>query len=247
MDLQNKRPGPRTDTNYTSKENKMQYEGVTKGIFLARPNRFVAQVQLPQGQVTAHVKNTGRCKELLVPGTAVWLEPGKTPGRKTPWDLVTVEKEGRLFNLDSQAPNKVFGEWARSGGFVENLDLLRPETVYGDSRFDFYWQAGQRKGFVEVKGVTLEREGVLYFPDAPTQRGIRHLQQLALCRREGYEAAVCFVIQTDQARYFSPNPDRPEFAQALRQAAAAGVQVLAVRCAVTPDSLSIREAVEVRL
>ena len=162
----------------------MQYEGVTKGIFLARPNRFVAQVQLPQGQVTAHVKNTGRCKELLVPGTAVWLEPGKTPGRK---------------------------------------------------------------GFVEVKGVTLEREGVLYFPDAPTQRGIRHLQQLALCRAEGYEAAVCFVIQTDQARYFSPNPDRPEFAQALRQAAAAGVQVLAVRCAVTPDSLSIREAVEVRL
>lgn len=225
----------------------MQYEGVTKGIFLARPNRFVAQVQLPQGQVTAHVKNTGRCKELLVPGTAVWLEPGKTPGRKTPWDLVTVEKEGRLFNLDSQAPNKVFGEWARAGGFVENLDLLRPETVYGDSRFDFYWQAGQRKGFVEVKGVTLEREGVLYFPDAPTQRGIRHLQQLALCRAEGYEAAVCFVIQTDQARYFSPNPDRPEFAQALRQAAAAGVQVLAVRCAVTPDSLSIREAVEVRL
>lgn len=225
----------------------MQYEGVTKGIFLARPNRFVAQVQLPQGQVTAHVKNTGRCKELLVPGTAVWLEPGKTPGRKTPWDLVTVEKEGRLFNLDSQAPNKVFGEWAQSGGFVPDLDLLRPETVYGDSRFDFYWQAGQRKGFVEVKGVTLEREGVLYFPDAPTQRGIRHLQQLALCRAEGYEASVCFVIQTDQARYFSPNPDRPEFAQALRQAAAAGVQVLAVRCAVTPDSLSIREAVEVRL
>ena len=212
---------------------------------LARASAFGSlSVMFPMIISAAEVR---RCKELLVPGTAVWLEPGKTPGRKTPWDLVTVEKEGRLFNLDSQAPNKVFGEWARSGGFVSSLDLLRPETVYGDSRFDFYWQAGQRKGFVEVKGVTLEREGVLYFPDAPTQRGIRHLQQLALCRAEGYEAAVCFVIQTDQARYFSPNPDRPEFAQALRQAAAAGVQVLAVRCAVTPDSLAIREAVEVRL
>lgn len=226
----------------------MTYPNSIPARFLSRPNRFVAQVELDGAETTVHVKNTGRCRELLVPGARVWLVKSGNPSRKTAYDLVAVEKGDRLINMDSQAPNAVFGEWARDGFFVPGLTLLKPEYKHGDSRFDFYWEAGDRKGFVEVKGVTLEQNGAVYFPDAPTQRGIKHLHGLTACLDEGYEAAVCFVIQMEQADFFSPNDKtHPAFGKALRQAHAAGVRVLALSCAVTPDSLAISAPVPVRL
>lgn len=226
----------------------MTYPNRIPARFLSRPNRFVAQVELDGVETTVHVKNTGRCRELLVPGARVWLVKSDNPSRKTAYDLVAVEKGDRLINMDSQAPNAVFGEWAQAGCFVPGLTLLKPEYKHGDSRFDFYWEAGDRKGFVEVKGVTLEQDGAVYFPDAPTQRGIKHLHGLTTCLDEGYEAAVCFVIQMEQADFFSPNDEtHPAFGEALRQAHAAGVRVLALSCSVTPDSLSISAPVPVRL
>lgn len=226
----------------------MTYPNSIPARFLSRPNRFVAQVELDGVETTVHVKNTGRCRELLVPGARVWLVKSDNPSRKTAYDLVAVEKGDRLINMDSQAPNAVFGEWAQAGCFVPGLTLLKPEYKHGDSRFDFYWEAGDRKGFVEVKGVTLEQDGAVYFPDAPTQRGIKHLHGLTTCLDEGYEAAVCFVIQMEQADFFSPNDEtHPAFGEALRQAHAAGVRVLALSCSVTPDSLSISAPVPVRL
>ena len=226
----------------------MTYPNSIPARFLSRPNRFVAQVELDGVETSVHVKNTGRCRELLVPGARVWLVKSDNPSRKTAYDLVAVEKGDRLINMDSQAPNAVFGEWAQAGCFVPGLTLLKPEYKHGDSRFDFYWEAGDRKGFVEVKGVTLEQNGAVYFPDAPTQRGIKHLHGLTTCLDEGYEAAVCFVIQMEQADFFSPNDEtHPAFGEALRQAHAAGVRVLALSCSVTPDSLSISAPVPVRL
>ena len=226
----------------------MTYPNVTPAVFLSRPNRFVAQVLVDGEEQTVHVKNTGRCKELLVPGAEVFLTKSDNPNRKTAYDLIAVRKGNRLINMDSQAPNKVFGEWAAAGQFVPGLTLLRPECPHGDSRFDFYWEAGDRKGFVEVKGVTLEEQNAVYFPDAPTERGIKHVNGLAACLQEGYEAAVCFVIQMEGVDFFAPN-DRthPAFGEALRQAAGAGVQVLALDCTVTPDSLTLRQPVPVRL
>ena len=226
----------------------MQYQKIHPAVFRARPNRFVAQVEVDGRTETVHVKNTGRCRELLIPGRTVYLTPGNNPKRKTPYDLIAVEKGARLINMDAQAPNRVFYEWAAGGGFVPGLTLLKAEQTHGDSRFDFYWEAGARKGFVEVKGVTLEEGGAVYFPDAPTQRGVKHLEGLAACLAEGYEASVCFVIQMAQADFFAPN-DRthPAFGQALRGAAQAGVQVLAHACTVTPDSLTLAQAVPVRL
>lgn len=226
----------------------MHYPNITPAVFQSRPNRFVAQVLLDGQPVTVHVKNTGRCRELLVPGARVWLARSGNPKRKTAYDLVAVEKGTRLINMDAQAPNQVFGEWAAAGHFVSGLTLLKPECRHGDSRFDFYWEAGARRGFVEVKGVTLERDGAVYFPDAPTQRGIKHLHGLAACLAEGYEGAVCFVIQMAEADFFSPNDlTHPAFGQALREAARAGVQVLARCCTVTPDSLTLAQEVPVRL
>lgn len=226
----------------------MHYPNITPAVFQARPNRFVAQVLLDGQPVTVHVKNTGRCRELLVPGATVWLTRSGNPKRKTAYDLVAVEKGRHLINMDAQAPNKVFAEWAAAGHFVPGLTLLKPECRHGDSRFDFYWEAGARRGFVEVKGVTLERDGAVYFPDAPTQRGIKHLHGLAACLAEGYEGAVCFVIQMAEAHFFSPNDlTHPAFGQALREAAAHGVRVLAYDCNVTPDSLTIRREVPVIL
>ena len=226
----------------------MQYQKIHPAVFCARPNRFVAQVELAGQPVTCHVKNTGRCRELLVPGAAVYLEESENPGRKTKFDLVAVEKGARLINMDAQAPNQVFREWAQAGRFVPELTLLRPETKYGSSRFDFYWEAPGRRGFVEVKGVTLEEEGVVRFPDAPTLRGGKHLEELMAAREAGYEAAVCFVIQMEDVRWFEPN-DRthPLFGQTLRRAAQAGVQVLAQWCRVAPDRLDMGGAAPVRL
>ncbi len=197
---------------------------------------------------TVHVKNTGHCRELLLPGARVWLEGSENPKRKTAFDLVAVDRGGLLINMDAQAPNRVFAEWANTGAFRPGLTLLRPETAWGGSRFDFYWEAGEHRGFVEVKGVTLERDGLALFPDAPTLRGVKHLEELAAARSAGYEAAVCFVIQMKGPRVFRPNDDtHPQFGAALRAAAAAGVEVLARDCLATPDSLTLDAPVPVEL
>ena len=227
----------------------MQYQHVKEGRFLSRPNRFVARVLLDGAEEVVHVKNTGRCRELLLPGAKVYLALGDNPQRKTRYDLIAVEKGPLLVNMDSQATNRVFGEWAEAGHFRAGLTLLRPETVWGNSRFDFYWEdASGRRGFVEVKGVTLEEKGHARFPDAPTLRGVKHLEELARCRAGGCEAAVCFVLQMGGMKDFAPNDvTHPAFGDALRRAAAGGVNVLAMECAVTPDSLTITRPVPVRL
>ena len=228
----------------------MHYPHVCRARFVARPNRFVARVALPDGtEQVVHVKNTGRCRELLVPGAPVYLAESGNPLRKTRYDLIAVEKGPLLVNLDSQAPNRVFAEWAQAGGFRPGLTLLRPETRWGNSRFDFYWEdADGAKGCVEVKGVTLEEGGHARFPDAPTQRGVKHLEELLRCRRQGYEAAVCFVVQMSGMADFAPNDaTHPAFGEALRRAAAGGVAILARECAVTPDTLTLTRPVAVRL
>ena len=226
----------------------MQYRSVRPAVFLSRPNRFIAKVELDGREETVHVKNTGRCKELLIPGCTVWLEEGSNPARKTKYDLIAVDKDGLLVNVDAQAPNRVFAEWAQDGDFVPGLTLLRPETTWGASRFDFYWEAGERKGFVEVKGCTLEEDGFCRFPDAPTERGVKHLNELTACMAEGYETAVCFVIQMEGMKSFSPNDTtHPAFGDALRAAHAAGVKVLAVGCHVEPDRLTVTHAIPVVL
>ena len=226
----------------------MQYANIRPAIFRSRPNRFIAKVEIDGQEETVHVKNTGRCKELLVPGRTVWLEEGANPNRKTKYDLIAVDKDGLLVNMDAQAPNKVFAEWAKAGSFVPDLTLLRPETTWGKSRFDFYWEAGERRGFVEVKGCTLEDDGFCRFPDAPTERGVTHLNELVSCMEDRFEAAVCFVIQMDGMKSFSPNDaTHPAFGDALRAAHQAGVQVLAVGCSVTPDTLNITHFIPVVL
>ena len=230
----------------------MYYPNICPGTFLARPNRFIAHVEVEGKMEVCHVKNTGRCRELLVPGCRVYLVESGNPARKTRYDLVAVEKETPsgtlLINMDSQAPNKVFGEWAASGQFCPGLTLLRPEMTYGNSRFDYYWEASERKGFVEVKGVTLEEDGVVRFPDAPTLRGVKHLEELAAAKAAGYEAAVCFIVQMEGMHWLEPNDaTHPEFGAALRRAAAAGVEVLALECRVTPDSLEAVRGLPVHL
>ena len=226
----------------------MKYHRVREGRFLRRPNRFLAHVELDGEEVVCHVKNTGRCRELLVPGATVWLEESDNPKRKTRFDLIGVDKGERPINMDSQAPNRVFGEWAGAGGFRPGLTLLRPETTFGNSRFDFYWESSEKRGFVEVKGVTLEEDGVVLFPDAPTQRGVKHLEELMAAKAAGYEATVCFVVQMSGVQCFRPN-DRthPEFGEALRRAVQAGVEVLAVDCTVERDRLEIRQPVPIIL
>ena len=230
----------------------MHYSNCTAGTFLSRPNRFVAQVALDGRTETCHVKNTGRCRELLIPGCRVYLPRSDNPARKPKYDLIAVEKQTArgplLINMDAQAPNHVFEAWAREGRFRPGLTLLRPETVYGASRFDFYWETASDRGFVEVKGVTLEEDGVVRFPDAPTLRGVKHLEELAAARQAGYQAALCFIVQLAGAKYVQPNDvTHPQFGQALRRAAAAGVEVFALGCAVTPDTLTAEEFVPVRL
>ena len=226
----------------------MQYQKILPGIFLSRPNRFVARVEVDGAEAVCHVKNTGRCRELLVPGARIYLEACGKPGRKTDFDLIAVEKGERLINMDAQAPNRVFGEWAQAGRFIPGLTLLRPETTFGGSRFDFYWEAPGRRGFVEVKGVTLEEDGVVRFPDAPTLRGVKHLEELVRARQAGYEAAVCFIVQMEGMRYLEPNDaTHPQFGDALRRAAEAGGEVLAMECAVTPEELRVMRPIPVRL
>lgn len=220
---------------------------MVSGVFRSRPNRFIAHVEIGGEMQVVHVKNTGRCRELLVPGCRVWCQRADNPARKTQYDLIAVEKGTRLINMDSQAPNRAAGEWLASGGLGE-IDNLRPETTHGDSRFDFSFTRAGNPCFLEVKGVTLEADGVCAFPDAPTQRGAKHLRGLAEAARQGYGAYVLFVIQMEDVKYLHPN-DRtdPAFGTALREAAQHGVQVLAVQCRVTPESMEITEFVPVEL
>jgi sugar fermentation stimulation protein A len=226
----------------------MRYSNIKQARFLSRPNRFIAHVDLAGQQEIAHVKNTGRCKELLVPGATVFVQKIDSPSRKTQYDLIAVYKGNRLINMDSQAPNKVFADYVRAGNLFENVTLMKPEARYQGSRFDFYLEAGGRKIFVEVKGVTLEENGVVLFPDAPTERGVKHLEELCEALTEGYEAYVVFVVQMKNVLYFTPNDETHEaFGNALRKAARAGVNVLAIDCEITGNSIVAENFVEVRL
>lgn len=225
----------------------MLYSNMYPATFLRRPNRFVAHVELEGKEVVCHVKNTGRCRELLVPGYRVWCQRADNLNRKTGYDLICVEKGSRLINMDSQAPNAAVGQWLRSGGLGE-IANLRPEYTHGDSRFDFAFELGGKPCLLEVKGVTLEHDGVCAFPDAPTQRGTRHLLGLTQAARAGFEAYVLFVIQMFDVRYLRPNDETdPAFGAALRQAAESGVRILAMDCTVTPESMTLRNPVEIRL
>ena len=225
----------------------MHYPDMVAGVFLARPNRFVAHVEIDGETEICHVKNTGRCRELLVPGCTVWCQRSTNPNRKTKFDLIAVHKGQRLINMDSQAPNAAAREWLRSGGLGEISDL-RAETVQGDSRFDFSFTKDGKQCFLEVKGCTLEHDGVCAFPDAPTERGAKHLRGLTELAKSGFGACVLFVIQMTDVKHIHPNDvTDPAFGTALREAAAAGVQVLAVDCNITPESMTIREFVDVDL
>lgn len=217
----------------------MKYSHMFPGIFRSRPNRFIAQVEIGGQTETVHVKNTGRCRELLVPGAAVWCQKSDNPARKTQYDLISVKKGEKWINMDSQAPNVAAREWLAAGGLGELHDL-RWETVHGDSRFDFAFTRDGKPCFLEVKGVTLEDGGVCAFPDAPTERGTKHLHGLTRLAREGYGAYVLFVIQIEDVVSMHPNDATdPAFGTALREAAANGVRVLAVRCRVRPESMEI--------
>ena len=225
----------------------MRYENMVPGHFLRRPNRFIAHVQINGREEICHVKNTGRCRELLTPGAQVWCQRAANPNRKTKFDLIAVQKEERLINMDSQVPNAVAREWLLAGGLGE-ISQLKGEYTHGDSRFDFSFIKDETRCFLEVKGVTLERDGICAFPDAPTERGVKHLRGLTELAREGYGAYVLFVIQMADVEYLRPNDATdPAFGKSLREAAAAGVNVIAMDCLVTEDSMAIRKPVEVRL
>lgn len=228
----------------------MNYKSITPGAFLSRPNRFIAMVDIEGTVETCHVKNTGRCKELLLPGVTVYLEHSDNPARKTKYSLIAVRKRDTLINMDSQAPNQAAYEWLASGHLFPDLALLRREVTFGDSRFDLYAESTKpdRKIFMEVKGVTLEDDGVARFPDAPTERGVKHIYELCKAAEAGYEAYLLFVIQMKGIKYMEPNDvTHKAFGDALRYAASHGVHVLAVDCVVTPSSMLIDEFVEVRL
>ena len=260
----------------------MKYNRVVPGIFQKRPNRFIAHVCIHGKEEVCHVKNTGRCKELLVPGCTVYCAVSDNPNRKTKFDLIAVKKkvenhEGDadqnttasddknalsanhknefetdtvlLINMDSQAPNAAVKEWLASGASpFGQIDLLKPECRHGNSRFDFYLECNKRKIFIEVKGVTLEDDGVVLFPDAPTERGVKHVHELIQCHAEGYETYILFVVQMERARYFTPNrKTHPQFADALCEAKQAGVELLAYMCTVSPDEIKIDKPLEIKL
>lgn len=226
----------------------MEYkEPIVQGIFHSRPNRFIAHIEIDGKTEICHVKNTGRCRELLPEGATVYCADCLSPTRKTRYDLIAVQKGSRLINMDSQAPNAAVGEWLRSGG-LGDVANIKPETTFGDSRFDFSFQKEKQLCFLEVKGCTLEHDGICAFPDAPTQRGARHIRELTRLYREGYGAYILFVIQMENVKYLRPNDDTdPDFGIALREAAKAGVQILAYDCTVTPEAMTMQTPVPVKL
>lgn len=214
--------------------------------FLERPNRFVAYVEIEGRRQICHVKNTGRCRELLLPGAEVYIEAADRPNRKTPYDLIAVRKGDRLINMDAQAPNRIFAEWARE--HWPGIEQLRAESVYGSSRFDFRLETRTGTTFVEVKGVTLEENGYARFPDAPTERGVKHIRELQRAAAEGYGAVLFFVVQMEGIHSVAPNDQtHPAFGKALREAAANGVKVLAYDCRVQPDWVELKDRVSVEL
>lgn len=228
----------------------MKYKNIHKGIFKSRPNRFIVNVEIDGKIEVCHVKNTGRCKELLVTDAAVYLEKSDNPNRKTLYDLIAVEKGDRLINMDSQVPNRAVEEWIKAGGLIGENPYVRPESKFGDSRFDFYVESvtAERKAYVEVKGCTLECDGAAKFPDAPTLRGIKHINELIKCAQNGFEAYIIFLIQMSNINYFTPNYEtHPEFGEALKNANKKGVKILAFDSIVTPDSIILNKPVDIRL
>ena len=226
----------------------MKYQRIVHGKFIDRPNRFIAHVEIAGREEIVHVKNTGRCKELLLPGATVYVQHFPEGKRKTKYDLIAVEKQNLLINMDSQAPNKVVQEWLMEQEPFGKITYLKPECKHGDSRFDFYLETEAKKMFIEVKGVTLEEKGVVMFPDAPTERGVKHVQELCHCLEQGYEAAIVFVVQMSGMRYFTPNRrTHAAFAEALERAEACGVRMLALSCEVTPESLAINGEIPIHL
>lgn len=218
----------------------VKYGTIARGVFLSRPNRFIAKVEIEGSVETVHVKNTGRCREILIPGANVVLEDSSNPGRKTRYDLIAAYKNGTLINIDSQAPNRVFGEFIPLSGLFGPDPQVFPEHTHGDSRFDFYVESGDRKIFIEVKGVTLEHDGVCMFPDAPTERGLKHLRGLERCVSEGYEAYLVLVVQMKGMRSFTPNYDtHEEFGRAMEEAESHGVNILVYDCVVSEDSIAV--------
>lgn len=226
----------------------MKYKKISKGIFLDRPNRFIAHVEIQGATETVHVKNTGRCIELLLPGAEVVLEESQNPNRKTKFDLVCVKKGSRWINMDSQLPNQAAEEWILKGGLFPEKITLKREKKYGNSRFDLYVESEKRKAFIEVKGVTLEEQNIVRFPDAPTERGVKHIEELIRCMEDGYEAYLLFVIQMQGVEEFRPNWETHEkFGEVLSLAEEKGVRILAYDCLVTEDTMEISFPVPVNL
>ncbi len=226
----------------------MKYQNIRKAKFLSRPNRFIAYIDIQGKEEVCHVKNTGRCKELLIPGVRVFVQRVEGKHRKTKYDLIGVCKGNKIINIDSQAPNKVFFEWLNQNDIFKDVHSIKPECNYRNSRFDFYVQSSSRKIFIEVKGVTLEQRGVALFPDAPTQRGVKHIRELCQSVQEGYDAYIAFIIQMKDVLYFAPNyKTHWEFGEALKEAKSYGVKIVALDCDVTIDAISARDFVEVRL
>lgn len=226
----------------------MKYKNITQGRFISRPNRFIAIIDIDGTEHTVHVKNTGRCRELLMQGAEVFLEKSDDKNRKTEYDLISVYKNDILVNMDSQAPNKAVGEWLQKGELIQEPVLIKPEAVYGNSRLDFYVAGKSEKAYIEVKGVTLEKDNAAIFPDAPTQRGAKHLEELIKAKQEGFRAIAIFVIQMKGCNYFKPNDQTdPEFASQLKKAKDNGVEILALDCIITENSMIIDKEVEVKL
>lgn len=227
----------------------MKYDNILQARFISRPNRFIANVEIDKKIQVCHVKNTGRCKELLIPEeTTVFVQENDNPKRKTKYSLITVKKDDRLINMDSQVPNKVVYEWIKNGNLFKNTSSIKTEQKYHNSRFDLYVEEGNRKIFIEVKGVTLEEDGVVRFPDAPTERGVKHIRELCECIKDGYEAYIIFVIQMRDVLYFEPNiKTHKEFGDALKKAKESGVNIIAVDCEVSENSIDIRDYVKVKV
>ena len=226
----------------------MKYDNILKGKFISRPNRFIAHIEINGKVEICHVKNTGRCKELLIPNATVFVQENNNPKRKTKFSLISVIKEKRIINMDSQVPNRIVHEWLLKGNLLKDITLIKPETKYNNSRFDFYIETKNKKAFIEVKGVTLENQGIVKFPDAPTERGLKHVKELCDCKKEGYDAYIIFVVQMKNVLHFEPNVEtHKEFAEALKEAQKQGVNIIAVDCDVKEDSINIIDYVKVIL
>lgn len=224
------------------------YSNIVEGIFIERPNRFIAYVEIEGCLEICHVKNTGRCKELLIKGVKVYLEPATNPERKTKFSLISVEKEGAIVNIDSQVPNKVIREWLETGALFSEPTLIAQEKTFGNSRFDFYVETPEVKAFIEVKGCTLEEKGVIRFPDAPTERGVKHIKELIEARKLGYEAYIVFLIQMEKATWFEPNvKTHPAFGEVLKEAQEKGVEIICLNSYVTKDTIGVKERIPYKL